>query len=69
MDLNYKQSNWVELLHPALFSINNSSSSALPGDMTPLLVESGHHPLVPMDTHKALGRKLAKPKRSIEEGV
>eukprot|EP01052_Picozoa_sp_SAG31_P017925 SAG31_NODE_1249_length_9118_cov_23.165318_6_plen_761_part_00 len=60
MDMNYKQSNWVELLHAALFSINNSSSSVLPGDMTPLQVESGHHPLVPMDTHRALKRKLKK---------
>ena len=45
MDLNYSQSNWLDLLHPALFSINNSSSSALPGDMTPIQAETGRNPL------------------------
>ena len=69
MDLNYSQSNWLDLLHPALFSINNSSSSALPGDMTPIQAETGRNPLLPIDTHKAMRRTQVDSTASVEEQV
>ena len=69
MDLNYSQSNWLDLLHPALFSINNSSSSALPGDMTPIQAETGRNPLLPIDTHKAMSRTQVDSTASVEEQV
>jgi hypothetical protein len=49
MFCNYKQDNWSQLMPQIVYAINDSPSSALQHQRTPLYVELGHHPRRPID--------------------
>eukprot|EP01050_Picozoa_sp_SAG11_P021993 SAG11_NODE_4040_length_2092_cov_2.909684_3_plen_244_part_00 len=66
MHLNYKQDNWVDLLPQLIHAINDSPSSVLGEQRTPLFVEFGFHPRRPIDFLDGVPRVQAVcPDRSV----
>eukprot|EP01050_Picozoa_sp_SAG11_P005729 SAG11_NODE_414_length_9684_cov_7.947522_1_plen_2392_part_00 len=64
--INYEQNNWVSLTPHLIFAINNSPSDMI-GGRTPLYVEYGKHPTLPIDLHEAIRQDEVD--QSIEDRV